>query len=298
VVSLKHPRTRFLRRRLGEPRAGGHEPDRVWPVAIGTMIKNEEPYLREWLEFHLMVGVEHFYVYDNGSTDGYEAVLAPDIERGLVTLHHWPLHPDQPGAYNACLERYRRNARWIGFIDIDEFVVPSTGESIVEPLDLYLDYGAVALNWLMFSTSGHMLKPEGLVTESFTRCQAGGNRHVKVFMQPARTRRITTSHSVECIDPYFTVTVRGERLDGPYSVPPTLEPLRINHYWTKSMEEWFMQKLSRGEIDGVKHLRNAQGIIMAERDYATGDDHEIQRFVPALKERLAAGAPAATAPSG
>lgn len=40
-------------------------------------MKNEKPYLKEWLEYHLLQGVEHFYLCDNGSTDGTDAYLEP-----------------------------------------------------------------------------------------------------------------------------------------------------------------------------------------------------------------------------
>src|SRR5690348_6409443 len=51
-----------------------------------AIFRNEAPYLAEWLVFHLGVGVEHFYLYENNSTDDFESVLAPFFERGEVTL--------------------------------------------------------------------------------------------------------------------------------------------------------------------------------------------------------------------
>ena len=45
-------------------------------LAICLMVKDEEPYLAEFLAFHALMGVSHFRVYDNGSTDGTLALLA------------------------------------------------------------------------------------------------------------------------------------------------------------------------------------------------------------------------------
>jgi hypothetical protein len=280
---------RLRGRTLGRPVAGAESAGGPHGIAFVAMIKNERPYLREWIEFHLMVGVDHFYIYDNNSTDGFEDVLEPYIAAGQVTLHRWPLHPDQLGCYNAALARYRQATRWLAFIDIDEFVTPTEGESLPDVLAPYEEFGALAVHWLMFSTSGRILRPDGLVTESYTRCQAGGNRHVKPFMRPERVAEVDTSHSVVCREPWFTVNTRRERVDGPYSTPPEIEPLRINHYWTKSVEEFFFAKLSRGEIDGISYLRDAEGLVMAEREYASGDDHEILRLVPGLRARLSEG---------
>lgn len=38
-------------------------------LSIGAIFKDEAPYLAEWIEFHRLVGVEHFFLYDNLSTD-------------------------------------------------------------------------------------------------------------------------------------------------------------------------------------------------------------------------------------
>lgn len=44
-------------------------------LSICAVIKNEGPYLEEWIEFHRIQGVEHFYLYDNGSADQTKDIL-------------------------------------------------------------------------------------------------------------------------------------------------------------------------------------------------------------------------------
>ena len=39
--------------------------ERKYNVAICAIFKNEEPYIKEWIEFHKIVGVDHFYLYNN-----------------------------------------------------------------------------------------------------------------------------------------------------------------------------------------------------------------------------------------
>lgn len=48
-------------------------------LAICVIVKNEAPYMKEWIDYHRLVGVEKFYVYDNESTDSLLSVLAPYI---------------------------------------------------------------------------------------------------------------------------------------------------------------------------------------------------------------------------
>ena len=44
-------------------------------LSLCAIMKDESPYIREWLLFHLEVGVEHFYLYDNGITCGTAEVI-------------------------------------------------------------------------------------------------------------------------------------------------------------------------------------------------------------------------------
>src|SRR5262245_4909673 len=59
-------------------------------LAIVAVVKNEAPYLEEWLDFHCLVGCSHFYIYDNGSTDGTVEILGNYERKGIVTPLPWP----------------------------------------------------------------------------------------------------------------------------------------------------------------------------------------------------------------
>jgi hypothetical protein len=53
-------------------------------------LSDEAPFLREWIEFHRIVGVDKFYFYSNDSKDKYKTVLKPYIASGVATLIEWP----------------------------------------------------------------------------------------------------------------------------------------------------------------------------------------------------------------
>ena len=63
------------------------------------IFRDAASYLEEWLRFHLLVGVEHFYLYDNDSSDDYLSVLRPFCAEGKVTLTRWPGPMQQLKAY-------------------------------------------------------------------------------------------------------------------------------------------------------------------------------------------------------
>ena len=64
--------------------------------------------------------MQHFYMYNNFSDDNYMEVLEPYIQEGIVDLIDWPVKQGQISAYKDCYDKHRKDAKWIGFIDIDE----------------------------------------------------------------------------------------------------------------------------------------------------------------------------------
>lgn len=93
-------------------------------LSVCAIAKDEGPYFKEWLDWHICQGVQKFYIYDNNSTDETKAVLSPYVEKGLVEYVYWAGYRMQLAAYDDCLERHRLDTRWLAFIDLDEFLVP------------------------------------------------------------------------------------------------------------------------------------------------------------------------------
>ena len=88
--------------------AGGEAPPAYrYNLAMVTVLQNEAPFLPEWLEYHALytVGVEHFYLYDDGSTDELAATLAPYLAAGLATLTNVSSLSPLPTAMEVLFER-------------------------------------------------------------------------------------------------------------------------------------------------------------------------------------------------
>src|ERR1700722_20337450 len=101
-----------------------------YELSCCAIFRDEAPYLKEWIEFHKLVGVQHFYLYNNRSRDQYRQVLAPYILRGEVELIEWSWEyaiwrqwtAIQHIAYNLALKRAYKKTKWLAFLDIDEFL--------------------------------------------------------------------------------------------------------------------------------------------------------------------------------
>ncbi len=128
--------------------------------SVCSIFRNESKYLKEWIEYHILVGVDHFYLYNNNSADNYLQILKPYIKKGIVTLVDWPdawgnLSEEngyfwslgtQIPAYENAIKMRSKETRWLTFLDVDEYLVPSTANTILEVLENYKDFPAIVLS--------------------------------------------------------------------------------------------------------------------------------------------------------
>lgn len=233
-----------------EIRREQNRPDKY--LAICAIAKDEGPYFKEWLDWHLGIGVEKFYIYDNGSTDTTREVLQPYIEKGTVEYHPFPGQKRQLAAYDDCLARHRYDTRWIAFIDLDEFITPITDDSATDFLRRMEGFPAVEINWLVYGSSGHLKKSDLPVRERFRRHSVSHhilNRHVKSIVNPRRVYIMIGSHEAARINGKAADSHGNEVRKSFRDRMPQHDVIRINHYAVRSREE-FVEKQNRGRASG------------------------------------------------
>ena len=217
-----------------------------------VIAKNEGPYFKEWLDWHIAKGIEKFYVYDNESTDETLNVLQPYIEKGIVEYTWFPGYRKQLAAYDDCLKKHRFDTRWLAVIDMDEFIVPLKNKTIPDYLKDFENFPVVEINWLCYGSNGEKKKRKGPVMERFKRHSLPShplNKHVKSILDPLRVYGMIGCHEAARID--------GKAADSngnPVKISwrdraPLHDKIRINHYAVRSYEE-FIEKKGRGRASG------------------------------------------------
>jgi hypothetical protein len=259
-------------------------------LSVCGIFRDEADYLEEWIEFHLLVGAERVFLYNNGSVDHYREVLAP-YDDGTVTLREWPETPGLATAYEHCVADQRTSSRWIAFIDLDEFLFSPTGRPIPEILRDFEPWPAVCPHWLTFGSSGHQRKPEGLVIDNYRHCTRHwrANRWIKSIVDPKRTMRSVTSHAFQYssgfpVDENQTIFPHSNHS---WKLPATSEKLRVNHYRIKSREDYERkQKLPWPTVNKPRLYSNLD--FEAGEQYLNEElDETILMYLPELREAIA-----------
>jgi Glycosyltransferase family 92 len=231
-----------LGRRAGYARARWPRPLGTRPrhyLAVCAIFRNEARYLAEWVTFHRLQGVERFWLYDNRSTDNWQAALEPELAKGIVEVTSWPTEPGQLTAYADCLRVHPRDARWLAFIDLDEFLFSPTGRTLPEVLRSFEFHPAVAVNWRTYGPNGHVDTPDGLIVENYlqrVRDDLPVNEHVKSIVYPRKTsQRVENPHMFRLHGQ--AVGEDGRPVSTAFRRQSTVELLRINHYWARSLND-------------------------------------------------------------
>ena len=250
-------------------------PPYLYEVAVCCIVKDEE-YLPEWVDYHLTVGVQHFYIYDNESAIPVSETLKSYIKQGQVTVVPIAGKIQQMIAYGLCLKNYGQFCKWIAFIDADEFIVPKEPVSLPEFLVPYEPYGGLGINWLVFGSNGHVAKPAGPQIESYTtRTEKSNpiNDHIKSIVQPKYVKPIPSGpHHFHYKLGKFSVNEDFKRFKGPYS-PHSTNKIQLNHYWLRS-ETDFKEKLQRGRADknSPELARKMEDFHQTNRDATVVDE--------------------------
>jgi len=268
-------------------------------LTLIALLKDEAPYLLEWLAFHRAVGVRDFVIYEDGSRDGSPALLrrlaAADVLR-WVDWHGRALHP-QIDAYNEALLFGRIATDWAAFIDLDEFLVPKGGRSLPQLLSaLPAEATAILANWVVFGSGGHAAYAPGLVTDRFRLrlpLEALDSYLTKVIARPA---------AVAFAEVHRALLHHGRALDGNgrelrrgqncrFTEGHCGELLQLNHYLLKSRAE-FAAKLERGSPSypwppGRPPFRRSWADFEQVDGKARTEDRAIDPWRPALLQELA-----------
>ena len=150
------------------------EPGSTGNVIVGCM-KNEAPYILEWVAYHRAIGVDNFLIYTNGCEDGTDEILGRLDAMGLVTHRDnegWKGKSPQQHALNQSLkEPVIRNAEWIIHIDVDEFMNIRCGNGTLDDfLAVAPDATNVAMTWRLFGHNGVTRLEDRLVIDQFDTC--------------------------------------------------------------------------------------------------------------------------------
>jgi hypothetical protein len=226
--------------------------NKKYNISLCCIIKDER-YLEEFIIYYSIIGVEHFYIYDNESNIPIKDRLSNDYFKNICTIIDFPGKVQQLNAYNNCLEKYGNETKWLIFVDGDEYILPKKHDNLKNFLNDYDDAYAIGINWIMFGSSFHEKKQDGFLIDKYRMCNKSQNPHIKTIVKPEYTIKMTDPHTAELTDNTKYMDSKKNIIHGPFNQNETVDIIQINHYHGKSYEEQ-LEKKKRGTPDTEKNV--------------------------------------------
>lgn len=277
-------------------------------VLIVACMKNEAPYILEWIAHHRTIGVNRFLIYTNDCSDGTDALLDRLDTLGIVEHRrneNWRGKSPQQFALNqAQREPSLRSADWIIHIDVDEFIDIRCGNGTLhDALERMPDATNIAMTWRLFGANGKSTLSDALVIEEFDRAAprfcpkphtAWG---IKTMFRNTGSYGKMSCHRPNKLDPDRRGEVRWMNGSGRDITEEVIdrgwrssvksvgyELIQLNHYALRSAES-FLIKRQRGR---ALHVDRTIGLnYWIRMDWSYHRDLSIQRNLPRLKAELA-----------
>lgn len=273
-------------------------------VVVGCM-KNEAPYIVEWVAYHRAIGVDSFLIYTNDCSDGTAEILNRLQEMGILEHRNndaWKGKSPQQYALNQSLkEPVIRNADWIIHIDVDEFINVRTGNGTLQDFfDRVPDATNVAMTWRLFGHNGIARLSDEFVIDQFDACAPSycPKPHT-VWGFKTMFRNIGAYGKISCHRPNklneaLRDKVRWVNGSGKDMTPEATDNgwrnsrksigydlIQLNHYALRSAES-FLIKRQRGR---ALHVDRSIGLnYWIRMDWSDVKDITIKRNIPRLRE--------------
>ncbi|PPQ40605.1 Glycosyl transferase family 2 [Rhodoblastus acidophilus] len=256
-----------------------------------VIVKNEAPYLVEWVAWHRAIGFDMIAVYENDSTDQTAGLLGRMRRVGLIDAHiPWPTVAASPQ-----LLAYSDAARgcptdWLMFLDADEFLMLKTARRVNDFIASFpADVACIGVNWRVFGSAGQTDYAPGLVMERFRRAarpEAPVNRHVKSVFRPNTIAEVHMH--APALREGRAVLANGAPLEmAPHGLATTVDwsVAQVNHYFCKSLAEYRIKRargdVHRGADDPEKYDKYTDALF-AHHDLNDERDDSAAPFLPEL----------------
>ena len=236
-----------------------------YKTAICAILKNEHQYLDEWIRHHLDVGFDEIYLYEDfGSkshsiiTDNYSNVHLMQLSEIFDKIKH--LHGDKQNAlYIYFYQNYKNVFDYTAFIDIDEFIMFEDGYDLQTLLNEYQEYNGIFLFWKMYNANGIIDNPKSDVVTTYTTISVD-DWHDNGWKYKSIVKMNSDSYFISCheIAGGITTDHSSSKYDTTYS------KAWINHYFTKSWEEWCYRFIGK-ENTGLNR-RNLEEFFAYNKD--------------------------------
>lgn len=217
-------------------------------LVILAIFKNEEDYIYEWLDFHIKQGIDHFYLYDNNDIINKNFFKKYNDKVTIIpwnNISYTKVNTVQRQAYNHFIQNFNNNFKWVLQCDIDEFIysIDPKIKNIKEIINKYTNNNTshIRIPRYNFGDSNHKTKQKGGILKNFiyrekyiSSYKAISNiNFIDTNIKSKGVHRFIYKKNGNIINKHIKIRIKRNN-----KITKNEIPLVINHYYTKSREEY------------------------------------------------------------
>jgi len=278
-------------------------------ITAVTCVKNEGPFLLEWIAFHRLIGVTDFLFYSNDCTDATDLLLDALAQHGVCT--HLPNPATTRNYQMQALKAARKHALikradWVWVADVDEFLNIHVGDHTIPALiQACGDPQAISATFQFMANGGVDTFEDTPVTSQFLHSHnpdiwcADTAIEVKTLVRADFPLDYFGAHRPfhedEKAQPSWT-DCSGRQVPAPFRKRVNKRRIRafpakgarrfatLNHYALRSLDSYLV-KNDRGDVNRAH--RAFDDTYWRERNDSAYFDDSILRYGPALAAEIA-----------
>ena len=278
-------------------------------ITAVTCVKNEGPFLLEWIAFHRIIGVTDFLFYSNDCTDATDRMLDRLQDHGIVA--HLPNPATNRNYQMQALKAARRHplvrqADWVWIADVDEFINIHVGDHSLPALIAACgDPQAISVTFQFMANDGietfvdqpvitqflrshnpdiwgaeTAIEVKSLVRRDFPTEYFGAHRP---FHDDAKARPHWTDGSGRPVPPPFRKAANKRRIRA-FPARGARDHATLNHYALRSLDSYLV-KNDRGDVN--RENRAFDDSYWRERNDPAYFDDSIMRYEAPLRAEMA-----------
>ena len=265
-------------------------------ICLCVIAKNENLYVREYVEHYKKIGYNNIFIYDNNDINGenFSDVIYDYIQNGYVKIIDFTKRNNnsrpQDDAYFDCYSKNNLTYDWLSFFDMDEFLeLNEKYNNIQEFLNdkIFNKCKNIKINWLFSKANNKLYYENKSLSERFKNFdyKSGANIHIKSTVKgnlPINYWKYVLNPHTSSLN-ITTCSSSGKIISfsSPFNQPPDFTNAKLKHYYFKSFEE-FCIKHKRGKAPNTKE-QNSKFIASSFKNFYLNNRKNPEKLKIVLK---------------
>lgn len=230
-------------------------------VLLCTIVKEENNYLQEFIDYYRNLGFTNIVLYDNNDIDGEKINIKNNEDEFVIIENIRGVQFCQFKAYNHCWKKYKTQYDWIAFFDVDEYLyfniwqISSINDFL--NLNIFNNYDCIKINWKTYGDNDQEKVENN--NYSITRFKEPlpidlkinnfeFNSHVKVIVRCKNNLNVYWDNPHCCKGNLRYCNNNGQSIYFGFFERPDYTLAELRHYYTKTIDE-YINKIDRGYPD-------------------------------------------------